>query len=193
MGGWGECVMDVDCPEEPPHARTLRLAITVPDGWKALEGFDGSVIVPEGDGSTDGPDGAGAILGWSNRAGFHSDPCLQVAHQRPDIAVGPSVGDFVGAIRAHPLLSTSEPVGVELDGHRGLRLTLTAPLDLSGCDNWRPWEPGIFAQGPGNIWTLWIIDVDGLRMVLLASEFPGTSAQDRAALQAMIESIRFLS
>lgn len=190
-GGWGECVMAApDCPPNHPHAQTLRLEITVPEGW--IAGFEGSVIEPEGLGSTDGLDGAGTAIGWSNRAGLHSDPCLPVAHKRPDIPVGPKVEDFVEAVLAHPLLEVSEPVDVEVGGFGGRFLTLTTPSDTSGCDNWRPWEPGIFAQGPGDIWDLWIIDVDGLRMVLLANHFPDTSAENKAELREMIESIRFL-
>lgn len=188
--GWGECVMGPDCPPEPPHARTLRLEITIPDGWEAPP--DSDVIHPEGPGSSEGPDGAALIIGWSNRAGLHSDPCLPAEYEAPDIAVGPTVEDLVDAIRAHPLLEVSEPVDVELGGYRGRFLTLTAPSDISRCDSWRPWEPGIYAQGPGNIWNLWIIDVDGLRMVLLAQEFPGTPAEDKAELREMVESIRFL-
>jgi hypothetical protein len=179
-----------DCPPEPPHARTLRLEITVPDGWEAPQDFD--VIHPVEPESSEGPDGsqpngAALIIGWSNRAGLHSDPCLPVSHKTPDIPVGPTVEDFVDAVLAHPLLEVSEPSDLELGGYRGRFLTLTAPSDISGCDNWRPWEPGIYAQGPGNIWNIWIIDVDGLRMVLVGQEFPATPAEVKAELRDMVE------
>jgi hypothetical protein len=117
---------------------------------------------------------------------------LPVSHKTPDIPVGPTVEDFVDATLAHPLLEVSEPVDAEVGGYRGRYLTLIAPSDISDCDNWRPWEPGIFAQGPGNIWNLWIIDVDGLRMVLLAREFPGTPEEDKAEHREVVESIWFL-
>ena len=189
--GWGECAMAApDCPPEPPHARTLRLEITVPEGWQAAP--DSDAVHPVGPSPYEGPDGVSLIIGWSNRAGLHSDPCLAVQHKTPDIPVGPTVEDFVDAVKAHPLLETTEPVDTELGGYRGRFMTLTAPSDISGCDNWRPWEPGIYAQGPSNIWNLWIIDVDGLRMVLLGQEFPGTPAEAKAELRGMVESIRFL-
>lgn len=69
---------------------------------------------------------------------------------------------------------------------------LTVPSDISDCGDWRPWDPGIFAQGPSNIWKVWVVDVDGLRMILLVEEFRGTPAEDSAELQAMVESIRFV-
>ena len=110
----------------------------------------------------------------------------------PDIPVGPTVEDFVDAVVAHPLLEVNDPVDAEVGGYDGRFLTLTAPSDISDCDSWRPWEPGIYAQGPDNIWNLWIIDVDGLRMVLLGQEFSGTPAENKAELRAMVESIRFV-
>lgn len=189
--GWAECVSGPDCSPEPPHARSLRVEITIPDGWQAM--FEGTVIAPSGDGSTEGPDGAGLVMGWTTpTAGLHSDPCLPVAHQTPDIAVGPSVADFVDAVGAHPALEVSDAKATEVGGYDGTSFTLTVPSDISGCKDWRPWEPGIAAQGPGNLWAVWVIDVDGLRMFVLTESFVGTSAADQAGMLAMVESIRFI-
>jgi hypothetical protein len=193
--GWAQCESPppMGCPPEPPHARTMLMEITVPDGWDALAGFDGTVIVPQGPGSTEGPDGAGITVRWSGlTTGLHSDPCLSVAHRTPDIAVGVTVDDFVDAVVAHPELEVSEPVDTELDGYTGRFFTLTGPSDISGCDNWRPWEPGIFVQGPNNLWGMWVIDVDGLRVILLTQEFAGTPAEVKRQQRAMIESIHFV-
>ena len=43
---------------------------------------------------------------------------------------------------------------------------------------------------PGQRDTLWILDVDGKRVVIEAVSFPGTSAEDLAAQQQLIDSIR---
>jgi hypothetical protein len=195
--GWIDCEADPSqieprpCASEGPPARHMQVEITVPQGWQALD--QGTVLMPAGVGSAGGPDGAGLVIGWTDPwAGLHSDPCLPVAHMTPDIVVGPTVDDFVEAVMAHPALDVTEAVEVELGGFRGQSLTLTAPHDISACDNWRPWEPGIFAQGPSNIWNLWVIDVDGYRMVVLASDFAATPAPTRAELRAMGESIRFM-
>jgi len=188
--GWFECVEGVDCAPPPDHARTMQLEITVPDGWESLEGFDNKAIVPS-PGSSEGPDGAGLAIGWY-AAGLHTDPCRPVPHSTPDILIGPSAEDFVDAVVAHPLLDVTDPVEVQLGDFSGQFLTLTAPSDISDCVDWRPWEHGIYAQGPNNFWNLWVMDVDGLRFIILAQEFPGTSADDSADLRAMVESIRFV-
>ena len=52
------------------------------------------------------------------------------------------------------------------------------------------WDGSIYAQGPENRWHLWILDVDGTRVVILAEDFATTSAQHQAELTAIVESIR---
>ena len=190
--GWAQCEFPptTGCPSEPPHAGSMLAQISVPGGgWEA--GDEGTVIVsPQG---TEGPDGAALILRWSGlTTGLHADPCLPVSHLPTDIAVGVTVDDFIGAVVAHPALQVTEPAEIQLDGYSGRFFTLTGPSDISGCNNWRPWEPGIFVQGPDNIWRVWAIDVDGLRVILLTEEFAGTSAEVNSELAAMVESIRFL-
>lgn len=188
--GWAECAAWVpECPPEPPQARSLRLEITLPSGWEA--GFDQTVIHPS-QGTTEGPSGAGFVIGWTvPTAGLHSDPCQQVPHLAPDIRVGPTVDEFIDAVVAHPSIEVSEPVDVELGGFLGRFFQLTAPPDISACRDWRPFEPGIYAQGPDNLWSVWVIDIEGFRMILLTQEFPGTPAKDSAALRSIVESIEF--
>jgi hypothetical protein len=193
--GWAACAdWVVDCPPEPAQARSLRVEITVPRGWEA--GFEGTVLVPSAGSfasAAEGPAGAGVVIGWTGHpSGLHADPCQAVSHLKPDIEVGPTVDEFVDAIRAHPSLQISEPEDVELGGHQGKYFELTVPSDISDCHDWRPFEPGIVAQGPDNLWRVWVIDVDGLRMIVLTEEFPDTPARDQADLRSMVESIRFV-
>jgi hypothetical protein len=65
------------------------------------------------------------------------------------------------------------------------------PSDLSGCDFWRPWEPGIYAQGPGNMWDVWALDIDGLRVVMVAQHFPATPEGVRRDLREIVLSMTF--
>jgi hypothetical protein len=66
-------------------------------------------------------------------------------------------------------------------------------LNPRKCEEWRPWDPGFYAQGPTNIWEVWVLNVDGHRVVIVADCFPGTSARTITALREVVKSIRFLS
>ena len=53
-----------------------------------------------------------------------------------------------------------------------------------------PTGPGYWAQGPNEHNQVWILDVDGTRLVIDACYFPDTSPQDRAALDELLASIQ---
>ena len=83
------------------------------------------------------------------------------------------------------------PQPVKLGKYRGRFFTLIGPSDISDCTEWRPWEPSPYLQGPGNRWDLWVMNVDGVRVVIMAEYFPETPEDIKAELRAMAESIRF--
>ena len=180
-----------DCPEEGRPASPLNLEITIPTGYATFEGFP--VISLARHPGTNGPDGGALVLGWTSFwVGLNSDPCLAVGHEIPDVPVGPAVDDFVDAVVAQPALDVTEPTDAQLGGYGGKFFTLTGPSDISGCDNWRPWDPGFFVQGEDNIWDVWVIDADGFRVLIVNEYFPGTPDQVKSELRAMAESIRFV-
>ena len=185
MGQWdtGCGERQPGCSPSPAHD-AVRLTLTVPDGW---EGIIGTIwLAGKGNGA---PDGAGLLVGRG--AWLLTDPCTKAEHAiPPDIDVGPSVDDFANAIADHPLLEATDPVDVTLAGYSGKYLDLQVPADISKCEVYRPWDPGIFAQGPSHKWHLWILDVDGLRFVIQSTDYPGTSAKHRAELQAIVDSIK---
>jgi hypothetical protein len=60
-----------------------------------------------------------------------------------------------------------------------------------GCDEavFRLWnDGGVYAQGPANRWQTNILDVDGKRFVVVVQDFPGTLPEDRAELDAILDS-----
>ena len=171
------------CIPSPAHDG-VRVTLTVPDGW---EGILGTVWLAEKENGA--PDGAGLLIGRG--AWLLTDPCTKAEHAiAPDVKVGPSVDDFANAIADHPLLDVTDPVDVTLAGYSGKYIDLQVPADISMCGVYRPWDPGIFAQGPSHQWHLWILDVAGLRIVVHSSDYPGTSAKHRSELEAIVDSIK---
>lgn len=171
------------CPEPiaPGCSNTMAMMFTVPDGWSGA--LDSIWLTAE-----ENAPPAGAGLLFTRGAALYSDPCG--VESPPGIPVGPTVEDFATALADHPLLDVTAPVDVTLGGYAGKYLDLQVPSDLAGCDTYRPWEPGLYAQGPAQRWHLWILDVAGQRVVVQSTDYAGTSAQDRAELQAIVESIQ---
>ena len=48
----------------------------------------------------------------------------------------------------------------------------------------------MYAQGASNRWHLWILDVDGVRVVIQSMDYPDTPAEQQAELQAIVDSIQ---
>jgi len=184
-----------DC-EVPSCPKPLRpesaLQVTVPAGWHSAASQYVSLFPMDGRDRLSVNEPA-LVLGWTNyQVGLNSQPCSSVSHQKPDIKVGPTVDDFIKAVVAHPTLHVTSPKPVKLGRHTGRFFTLKAPADFSKCKEWRPWDPAPYAQGPSNIWDLWVMSVDGVRIVIMTQYFPNTPATIRAELRRMAESIRFL-
>jgi hypothetical protein len=162
---------------------SIRITFTVPDGWAS--GFAGMAITKPETGTV-APHGMSLHFlrgGW-----MYHDPCH--AKPPPDIVVGPTVDDFADALADHPHLGGTTPVAVRLGGYSGKYMDLQLPSDIAGCDSeFFPWEPAFYAQGPSHRWHVWILDVDGVRVVVQNGDFAGTSATDRAEMQRIVDSI----
>jgi hypothetical protein len=192
-GPGGLCVgesLQAGCVEAGAEDDSIRITFTVPDGWKGIEGWS---VVPAVESSS--PPG-GAWLLFMRGGWLYSDPC---GGPGPDIPTGTTVDEFVTALVDHPDLDVTSPVGVTLGGFSGKYLELRAPAntttdelgpDPDGCNYYFVWEPGIYAQGPNALWRIWVLDVDGVRVVVRSDSFPGTSPQVQAQLAAMVDSIQ---
>jgi hypothetical protein len=178
------CIGQPGCIEpaaDNVRAESIRLTLTVPDGWTSPENAG---ITLQGKAFT-APDHAWLFI--NRGAWLRTDPCKS---PEPDIPVGPTVDAFANALAVHPILDTTAPVDVTLGGYSGKYMDLHVPSDDSGCDGYWPWEPGVYAQGPGHEWHLWILDVDGIRVVIQAMDYAATSGQHQAELRAIVESIQ---
>jgi hypothetical protein len=170
----------------------LLVTLNVPDGWS---NFGDWAILKNGG---DPPEGMG--LGVVIEANVYTDRC-QWRGALLDPPVGPTVDDLAIALAEHWGSDATAPVDVMVDGFAGEHMVLSVPtdVDFADCDDGRfqsriDTDGGMrWYQGPGQIEKLWILDVDGVRLVIGAAYFPETSPQDRAELQQIIDSIRIES
>ena len=165
----------------------MRIVMTLPAGWSAFNEF---AFIPVGEGSSEDPDGM--AMGFFLVDGLYSDPCF--AEGAPDIAVGPTVDDLANAFLEQTAYEVTGPEDVTLAGYAGKRVDLALPSDLDadscGYEDYVVWPGSPYSQGPGNLWQVWILDVEGTRVVILANNFEGTSPEDLAEQQRILDSIR---
>jgi hypothetical protein len=179
--------------DQDPRAASITFTFDAPAGWEPF-GLGGSDPGPgEALGvwiDTNGPPG-GATLAFYRGSGLFSDPCLteEEADAEADVPVGPTVDDLVTALVDHPSLDVTSLGDVTLAGYSGKYLDLQVPDDISACAYYRPMDVHIYAQGPGQRWHMWVLDVGGVRVLVETNDYAGTSAQRLAEEQAMIDSL----
>ena len=202
VGPGGLCMGQAGCTEAGAEDDSIRITLTVPDGWAGLE----YSVVPSVERYLP-PGGAGLLFG---RGGWLYTVSPVCGGSGPDVPTGPgpniptgtTVDEFVTALVDHPDLDVTSPVDVTLGGFSGKYLELRAPAntttdelgpDPSGCNYYFVWEPGVYAQGPNALWRIWVLDVNGVRVVVRADSFPGTTPRVQAQLQAIVDSIQIES
>ena len=165
----------------------VRFSLDVPDGWAAVESTPTSVTVRR-----DRPDGPQLIL--TTVEGVYADPC------RPEDGlidgVGRSVEDLAAALAGLPGLGASGPTAVTLGGHAASEVRLRAPAEARDCrvgDVAFPvWGlPEMFGVPPGGRWEVGVVEVDGVRLVVVAEFLAGTTSADEDGLDLVRRSIRF--
>jgi hypothetical protein len=164
----------------------VRLTFTVPDGWEN----NGWFVVGNWEPTF------GAIL---VRVGnIFSDPCQWVELDPPP---GPSVDDLVAAFASVPILDATAATDITVDGFHGKQIEFTVPdytddeciegrFGLFQEPGWTGPGPNYWAQGPFAHHRLWILDVDGTRLVIGGTYFPDTSQQDLDDLDTLLNSIQ---
>lgn len=129
--------------------------------------------------------------------GVHSDPCR---HRVAAPKIGGSVVDLVNALEGQKITTKSVPERISLDGHDGVYVELQIPskvrFERCGLGYLMVWD-GIVNDGQ-HAWNepgldrLWILDVDGVRVVLLASTSPEATDAQAEVLTDIITSVRFV-
>ena len=162
----------------------LAVTFTVPDGWQAL---DARSLVPLGDDSTEGPDGA--ALTFSEVSGIYSDPCDSFGS--PDVDAGSTAEDLADAFGAQSAYEASV-TDITLDGYSGKQVELQLPSEFDATcrrDEYVVFGGGPYAQGTDNRFHFTILDVESSRLVIFSQDFAGTPASIKADLQSIVDSI----
>jgi hypothetical protein len=170
----------------------MRVSLAVPRGWDVWV-LGGGIIDPRHRGEW--PSGTG--IGFYQVEEVYADPCRWERGTMPSI--GPSAADLAAALARQPDRGANTPTDAELDGFTGklVRLHVPSDVDFSDCSQddfrgvgeFRSW-PGRYHQGPEQVDEVWILDVEGERLVIDAWWFPQTSASERAKVLDIVESIR---
>jgi hypothetical protein len=161
---------------------SYRITMHLPDGYAGHQ----TVVF--------GTDGGQGISAWTVR-NVYAEPC-RWAGTLLDPPIDPSVDGLVAGLTSQKDRHATAPTDVSLSGFTGKYMELTTPagIDLADCDG-REFRTWIDANGqrnlePGQRDLLWIVDVDGTRLVIDSALGPETTKQDRSDRIQMVESIR---
>lgn len=179
---------------------SLTLAADIPAGWKGYAG------VP----ALASPGSADAVfIAFMVTDGLFSDPCHWDLNgtgldQPGDVVVGPTVDDLVSALKANASYPSTAATPVTFGQFEGQELELQLPGDdvLLTCDMHGAGSPftgvayfvfphGFYAQGPNSRWHLYIVDVNGTRLITMISILEGAPPADIAAAEAIVQSFDF--
>lgn len=175
----------------------LGFTITVPDGWDAI----GSHGVRASD--NDPPNLVHGMIMW-NVGNLFADPLDPLAGGL-EPPVGPTVDDLVNALVSHDGWTTTTPQNVNVGGYDGQRLELTVPedADFVGCDaNGNASRPFVIwsesdsssrrcMQGAGQTDHIYVLDVEGRRVVITLLGYPDWNGRYPRELRDMVDSLEF--
>jgi len=183
-----------------PVATDIQVFFTIPaEGWLSWIG----AFKPE-----QGADAPGQLVGMSivNATNLVQDGCT--GHVAADPPVGPTVDDMATALAAlSPFILTKPPTAVTAYGFSGKHLELTVPdiaFEVSGdgtvftdCADGELWswigKPLSFAYHgyslPGQVEELWLLDVDGARLMIQTLWSPSSPEGDIAELRSILDSV----
>lgn len=162
-----------------------RIVFTVPAGWEQL-------TVPATIWSAAG---SNANLGFATVKNLVVDPCAPGLGLQ-DPAVGPSVDDLATAMAQLPGMEATTPTDVTLGGFAGKQMELTGSVECPGESGlWECCGGAEFVPAPslGERRRLWMLDVNGSRLVIASNVRPAASEATAAELQSIIDSIRIES
>jgi hypothetical protein len=166
----------------------VRVTLTVPAGWNGKLGGPYALYLAR-------LNGPGEVI-VSVFDKLYADPC-HYEQGVLDPSPGPTVDDLATAMTTMPGLVATTPTDVTLGGYAGKQFTITAPASFDGCtlspDGYAIWElplGAIYNMVPAQHDRIWILDVEGQRIVIDALEHQGQTPQVKAEIQGIVDSIR---
>lgn len=178
--------------------RNVPITVTIPaPGWYGEPG-GGMVENDDPDQNFDQAD-AGLIGPFVGGIYVPADPCDWSTTMPESPAT--TVDEVVAALRGQASRDASEAVDIAVGGHAGKSITLHVPDDavLGACDRGRFCsltvdDPGTcqrWNQFPGQIDEVWILDVNGEVVVIVATWGDETPAGAVSELRGILESVTF--
>ncbi len=176
--------------EDVDGAGLPRVLVELPEGYFTNGGW----VIDAGSATLE-PDEFGEVSVWQVGRAV-PDPCTSTEQA----ALGNGVRDLARALVSQPGQTTTTPRRVTLDGRRGLYLEVTAPRDaeLAGCDGgkyalWATGSDSVYGQDtPGVVNHLWILDVDGNRLVVAVANYPDQTEEQHRELLDIARTMRFV-
>lgn len=179
----------------PPSEWSVSgVTMTVPQGWETQHGYPG-VFKPL---DPDGEVGFYFVMVDS----IYSDPCVGSAGDPANelMEIGPSVDDLVSALMSQPHTVTTGPIETTLAGLPATRIDLTVADDgeTATCNVNLPGHLQIWHSRPVDKYfvllsdgtaSVYVLDIDGQRQVLLTQHQSGSPADNIAEMQTIIDSI----
>jgi hypothetical protein len=176
----------------------VRFTFTVPDGWTSRN----DIIRKDHNGPGE------VALGLWIVTNMYADPC-RWQESLLDPPVGPTVEDLASALVDQVGRNASAPTDVVVGGYPATRIELSVPadVDIAECDNgyYRDWlqegeshsqNPDLDSVNPNNVLfrsgqvnVVYILDVEGARIVINTWHMPGASDANLAELDAILASV----
>jgi hypothetical protein len=174
----------------------VNFSYTLPDGWVPVD--MGNVHAPN------------AVVSWWAVGNVYADGCRWTLQDPP---LGPNVDDLANVWGKLPGFTATTPVDITVDGYTGKRVDFTLPdYDKTECvadefneGNWfllwtaptdaprqtaQQLDGMQWAWGPEQQNRLWILDVDGTRLVIHEESNPGTTPEQLAGMDQFLASVQ---
>ena len=173
----------------------VPITYTVPDSWDDPS-EDGFVVF-----------GESSMVNFWDVVNVYADGCEHTLLSPP---LGPTVDDIANVWATLPGFTATTPVDVTVDGYAGKQVDFTVPEyptvvdpatgdDEADCvqrqfalwtANGHGGGPSFWAQAPAQQHRLWIIDVDGTRLVIVERSAFGTTPERLADMDQFLASIQ---